>query len=131
MATVRIEGDTLHVELRGAEALWAFHGSFAIPLRNVTAATTDTPPNPWGSIRLLGTGAYPLKTAGTFYYHGETVFFDYGREETVLVVDLAQGASNYKHLFVAVTAPDTPQEAAARINAALSTTPAYTEATQP
>lgn len=120
MATVRIDGDTLHVELGGLDVLWAFHGSFAIPLANITGASTDKPPGFWESLRLLGTGAWPIKQAGTFLYHGETVFFDYsGREESVLVVDLKPDASKYRHLFVHVDAPDTPQDAAARINAAL------------
>ena len=131
MATVRIDSDTLHIELRGAEALWAAHGSFAIPLTGVRAASTDQPPSFWDTIKILGTGAFPLKMAGTFLYHGEVVFFDYAREDDVLVIDLIPGASNYKHLFVAVTAPDTPHDAAARINAALPTTPTYTEAAQP
>ena len=120
MATIRTDDDTLHVELRGAEALWAFHGSFAIPLANVRAATTEKPPSFWAALRLFGTGAYPFKLAGTYLYHGEVVFFDYGREDEVLVIDLAAGASSYKHLFVAITAPDTPSEAAARIEAALA-----------
>jgi hypothetical protein len=126
MASVRIDGGTLHVELKGVEALWAFHGSFAIPLTNVSAASVDKPPGFWSAIRLFGTGAYPFKAAGTFLYHGEVVFFDYRGGEDVLVIDLAPGASAYKHLFVHIDAPDTPREAAARINAALPTTPTFT-----
>jgi hypothetical protein len=120
MATVRTDGDTLHLELRGAEALWAFHGSFAIPLANVRGASAEKPPSFWHSIRLFGTGAWPLKLAGTFLYHGEVVFFDYGgKDDEVLVVDLAQGTSRYRHLFVSVDPPDAPVDAAARIYAAL------------
>ena len=122
MATIRIENDTLHVEMQGLEALWAFHGSFAIPLTNIVRASTDKPPAFWESIRLLGTGAYPLKEAGTFRYHGETVFFDFQREDAVLVIDLVPGASNYRHLFVHVDPPDTPAAAAERITAALGGT---------
>jgi len=119
MATIRIENDTLHLELGGWEALWAFHGSFAIPLTNITRASTDKPPSFWESLRLLGTGAWPLKLAGTFRYHGETVFFDFQKEDAVLVIDLVPGTSNYRHLFVHVDPPDTPAAAAARITAAL------------
>jgi hypothetical protein len=121
MATVRIENDTLHVELAGWDKLWAVHGSFAIPLSNVTAASTEKPPGFWETIKLVGTAslALPVKMAGTFLYHGEAVFFDYQREDNVLVIDLLPGASAYKHLFVHVDEPDTPEEAAQRINAAL------------
>jgi len=62
--------------------------------------------------------------AGTFFYHGELVFFDYqGAEDTVLVIDLVRGTSNYKHLFDYVDPPDTVQAAVAHINAALPTAP--------
>ncbi|HEY0396303.1 MAG TPA: hypothetical protein VGD01_17600 [Candidatus Elarobacter sp.] len=122
MATVRIEDRTLHVELRGWDVIWAVHGSFAIPLDNVAGATTDKPPRFFESLKLIGTGSFsplPVKMAGTFLYHGEVVFFDYRAEDNVLVVDLKPGTSKYKHLFVHVDEPDTPAEAAARINAAL------------
>jgi hypothetical protein len=122
MATIRIDGETLHVELGGWEALWAFHGSFAIPLANVVHASTDKPPAYFSSLRLLGTGAGSLKRAGTYLYHGETVFFDFSREDNVLVIDLAPNASRYRHLFVAVDPPDTPAAAAERINAAVPPT---------
>ena len=119
MATVLIDGDTLHVELKGLEVFWAVHGSFHIPLANVTGAGTTKPPSFWESLKLIGTGAGSLKMAGTFLYHGDVVFFDYAGTEEVLVVDLTGG--RYKHLFVHVDAPDTPEAAAQRIQAALGT----------
>lgn len=118
MATVRIQDDTLHVELKGAEVLWAAHGSFHVPLENVKGAGIDKPPSFWESLKLIGTGAGKLKMAGTFLYHAEVVFFDYAGDERVLVIDLAE--SNYKHLFVAVDAPDTAEAAAQRITQALA-----------
>ena len=120
MATVRIEGQTLLVELRGWEVVWAVHGSFIIPLENVAGASSEKPPGFWESLKLMGTNSpWPFKMAGTFLYHGEMVFFDYQKDDTVLVVDLKPGTSNYKHLFVHVDEPDTPEAAAERINAAL------------
>jgi hypothetical protein len=129
MATISIDDDTLRIELRALEALWSFHGSFSIPLANVTRATTGVPPGLFEAVRLIGTGAWPLKTAGTFLYHGEIVFCDYGGGDDVLVIDLVENA--YRHLFVSVAAPDTPQLAAARIMAALVRPPGYTEPTSP
>ncbi|MDB5071847.1 MAG: hypothetical protein JWM87_2958 [Candidatus Eremiobacteraeota bacterium] len=131
MATVRIEGETLNVELRGWDKVWAVHGSFAIPLANIAGASTDKPPSFWETLKVIGTatptwplsgeGEWPhLKMAGTFLYHGEVVFFDYQGKDNVLVIDLRPGASAYKHLFVHVDEPDTPEEAALRINAALA-----------
>ncbi|MBV9440882.1 MAG: hypothetical protein JOZ24_12905 [Candidatus Eremiobacteraeota bacterium] len=115
MARIRIADDTLHIELSTWDKVWSVHGSFAIPLANVTGASVDKPPSFWQSLKLLGTNSpWELKMAGTFLYHGETVFFDYQREDAVLVVDLT--GSTYRHLFVHVDLPDTPQQAAARIN---------------
>lgn len=117
MATITIDDDTLRIELRALESLWAFHGSFSVPLANVSGASAQTPPGLFEAVRLAGTGAGRLKTAGTFLYHGEVVFCDYAGTGEVLAVDLADGA--YRHLFVSVAAPDTPAAAAARILAAL------------
>ena len=120
MATVRIDGDTLRIELSGWDAFMAVHGSFAIPLANVAGATTEKPPSFWESLKIIGTGSiWPLKLAGTYLYHGDVVFFDYQRDESVLVVDLTPGTSSYTHIFVHVDEPDTPDEAAGRINTAL------------
>ena len=120
MATVEIIGDTLELELSGWEKLWAVHGSFSIPLVNIARAATEKPPGFWESMRLIGTESpWPFKMAGTFLYHGETVFFDYQRDDAVLVIDLKPGASAYKHLFVHVDDPDTPEAASARINSAI------------
>lgn len=120
MASIRIEGDTLHVELSGWDKLWAVHGSFAIPLANVAGASTTKPPGFFESLKLIGTNSpLPYKLAGTYLYHGEVVFFDYQAEDRVVVIDLAPGASRYKHLFVHVDDPDTPDAAVARINGAL------------
>jgi hypothetical protein len=113
MATVRIEDRMVCVDLKGADVLWACHGSFRIPLEHVKGAGTTKPPSFWESLKLIGTGAGRIKMAGTFLYHGEVVFFDYAGDENVLVIDL--GENNYKHLFVHVDAPDTPEAAAARI----------------
>jgi hypothetical protein len=121
MATVLIDGDTLHVELKGIDAFWAVHGSFQIPLANVAGAGTTNPPSFWSSLKLIGTNAGSIKMAGTFLYHGDVVFFDYSGHDEVLVIDLSGG--RYKHMFVHVDAPDTPAAAAERIGAALAARP--------
>ena len=118
MATVRVEDHTLVIELKRSEVLWACHSSFRIPLEHVKGAGTAKPPSFWESLKLIGTGAGKLKMAGTFLYHGEVVFFDYAGDENVLVIDLIE--NNYKHLFVHIDPPDTPQAAAARIQQQLA-----------
>lgn len=128
MATVRVDADTLNVELSRMDVfVWTIHGSFHIPLANVSGAGTDKPPSFWESLKLLGSNVPGFKMGGTFVYHGEVVFFDYGRDDAVLVVDLVN--NNYKHLFVHVDAPDTPEAAAKRINDALAARSAPTAPT--
>jgi len=117
MATVRIDDQTLHIELSGADMFWAVHGSFHIPLANVAGAGTTKPPSFWESLQLIGSNLGSIKMAGTFLYHGDVVFFDYSNDEAVLVIELT--ASRYKHLFVHVDPPDSPDQAARRIDAAL------------
>ena len=126
MASIRIDGETLHIELSGWDKLWAVHGSFAIPLENVARASTEKPPSFWESLKIIGTASIPplpFKMAGTFLYHGEVVFFDYQGDESVLVIDLKPGASSYKHIFVHVDQPDAPDAAAQRIGDALPAGP--------
>jgi hypothetical protein len=129
MATIRIDGETLRIELSGWDKFWTVHGSFAIPLANVAGASTEKPPGFWEALKLIGTASpWPFTMKGTFLYHRETVFFDYRADDAVVVVDLVPGASAYRHLFVHVDDPDTPAAAAQRIDAALTQSSVQTPA---
>jgi hypothetical protein len=118
MAKVALIDQMLRLELSPLDMIAAIHGSFAIPIDTVLGASTTKPPGFFSSVKVLGTNAPGLKMAGSFFYHGESVFFDFrGNEDAVLVIDLARGG--YRHLFVHVDFPDTAMAAAERINAAL------------
>lgn len=118
MASIRIDGPSLRVELSAIDKLLSVHGSFTIPLSNVEGASLVKPPAFLSALKLIGTNAPWAKMAGSFLYHDEVVFCDYrGNEEAILAVDLREGG--YRHLFVHVDAPDTPEAAANRIAAAL------------
>jgi hypothetical protein len=119
MATVRIDGSSVRVDLSRVDKILGLHGSFTIPLANLTGASTTKPPAFWSALKILGTNLPWGKMAGSFLYHSETVFFDYrGTEDAVLVIDLSE--SRYRHLFIHVDEPDTPANAAERIQAARS-----------
>ena len=121
MATVDVEGENLRIHFTTWEVVLSVHGSFTIPIENVAGASVEKPPGFWDALKFLGTQSpWPFKMAGTFLYHGEVVFFDYQREESVLVIDLKPGASRYKHIFVHVDEPDTPDAAAGRILGAIA-----------
>jgi hypothetical protein len=119
MAEVSIHGETLVVELSLLDKIFSVHGTLKIPLEHVVTAKTTKPPSFWESLKIIGTNWPWGKMAGTYLFHGEVVFFDYGgREEAVLVVELAD--ERYKHLFIRLDPPDTPEAAARRINDALT-----------
>ncbi|HTD37337.1 MAG TPA: hypothetical protein VK669_07475 [Candidatus Limnocylindrales bacterium] len=119
MATVSVQDGSVRIEFTTSEKLLSVHGSFTIPIENVAGASVEKPPGFWDALKFFGTQSpWPFKMAGTFLYHSEVVFFDYQREDTVLVIDLKPGASSYKHIFVHVDEPDTPAAAAGRILAA-------------
>jgi hypothetical protein len=119
MATVSVQDGNVRIELTTLDKILAVHGSFTIPLASIAGASVEKPPGFWDALKFLGTQSpWPFKMAGTFLYHSEVVFFDYHGEDGVLVVDLEPGASSYKHIFVHVDEPDTPEDAAARILAA-------------
>jgi hypothetical protein len=119
MARVFVDGGLLHVELSPIDKLFAVHGSFAIPLVHVTGASTAKPPAFWESLKIIGTNWPWGKMAGSYLYHGESAFFDYhGDEAAILVVELA--SEGYKHLFIHVDPPGTPESVAASIHEALA-----------
>lgn len=120
VARIWIDDSTLHVELAALDKVFSVHGSFAIPLEHVTGASTAKPPGFFESLKIVGTNWPWGKMAGSYLYHGDAAFFDYrGNESAVLVVDLA--SERYRHLYVHVDAPDTPEAAVARVRAALPT----------
>jgi hypothetical protein len=119
MARVFVDGTVLRVELSTIDKVFAVHGAFAISLAHVTGASTVKPPAFWESLKIIGTNWPWGKMAGSYLYHGDAAFFDYhGNEAAILVVDLA--SEGYKHLYVHVDPPSSPQSAAAAINAALA-----------
>jgi hypothetical protein len=65
-ASVTIEDNVLRINLPGWDEVWSFHGSMQIPFEHVTNAYVSTRRDLHLRWRLLGTGAGPLKTAGTF-----------------------------------------------------------------
>jgi len=118
MATIRVDGATLHVDLSAWERICAAHGSFAIPLATVAGASDAASPGWWSAWPVIGTHAPFWMMAGTFLYRGELVFFAFGGGHRMLAIDLVPGTSRYAHLFVRVDYPDTPHAAAARIEEA-------------
>jgi hypothetical protein len=118
MARVFLSESTLHIELSTLDKVFSVHGSFAIPLAHVAGASTTKPPSFWASLKIIGTNFPFGKMAGSYFYHGDAAFFDFhGTEESILVVNLTSEA--YKHLYIRIEAPATPEAVATAIRAAL------------
>lgn len=116
MADIRIEGDTLVVDITGLDKLWALKSSLTIPLANVRGATSDPGivREPKG-LRAPGTHLPGVITAGTFHIDGEKVFWDVHDAAKAVVIELAD--ERYARLVVQV---DDPRTTVAQIEAALS-----------
>ncbi|MGK5685148.1 hypothetical protein [Actinoplanes sp. URMC 104] len=104
MADVRIDGDTLVVEISGLDRLWALKSSLSIPLSNVRGATVDPGiVNERKGLRAPGTHVPGVITAGTFHLDGERVFWDVKDPARAVVIELRD--ERYARLVVQVDDP--------------------------
>jgi hypothetical protein len=105
MVNVSIDGDLAIFELEGADKLWAFRSRLQIPLAHVTdvAANDGRVGRWWHGFKLIGAEFPGLLGVGTFYYHGEMVFWDVRGAEQAIIVSLDH--EHYKKLIVEVADP--------------------------
>jgi hypothetical protein len=105
MVELSISGGNLELQVRGADKLWAFKGSLEIPLQHVAGirADPDVARGWWHGIRLPGTNIPGVLTAGTFYQHGNRVFWDVHNPENTVVIELRD--ERYDELIVEVADP--------------------------
>ncbi|HAN44984.1 MAG TPA: hypothetical protein DCQ32_00310 [Cyanobacteria bacterium UBA8156] len=100
-------GEKLEIRLGPWERLWSFHvgETITVPLGQIQAVGTTTPPaDPW-MIRAPGTGLPGILAAGTFYSRRGREFWYVTSAESVLVLDVAD--FYYKRLVLNVAAADT------------------------
>ncbi|MCG5461907.1 hypothetical protein AB0K35_03885 [Micromonospora sp. NPDC053740] len=104
MATVRVDGDDLVVEIEGMDRLWSLKSRLVIPLANVRGATADPgiAAEPKG-LRAPGTSVPGVITAGTFHQDGERVFWNIRDGARAVVIELAD--ERYARLVVEVADP--------------------------
>lgn len=104
MARVRIDNDTLHVEMEGLDRLWALKSRISVPMSKVRGATIDP-----GFVAerkgLRGPGANVrrLLTAGTFRVDGQRVFWDVHSGDNAVVIELT--GADYGRLVLDVEDP--------------------------
>jgi hypothetical protein len=103
MVDVTIEGDRALFHVEGTHKLWSFRSVIEIPLAHITGVQAD--PDQvgvwWHGIKLIGTDVPGLFAAGTFYYHGEIVFWDVRDIAHTVIVSLEH--ERYKKLIIEVS----------------------------
>ena len=117
MVDLSISQNTLTLHVRGADKLWSFKSSLEIPLAHIAGVRLDpAAAHAWyHGIKMPGTNLPGVITAGTFYQHGQRVFWDVHHPENTIVIDLHD--ERYNQLFVEVPAP---QAAVTAIQTALA-----------
>lgn len=117
MVDLSIAEGTLTLHIRGADQLWSFKSSLEIPLAHIAGVRLD-PEAAHGwyhGIKMPGTNLPGVITAGTFYQHGQRIFWDVHHPENTIVIDLHD--ERYNELFIEVA---DPQAALTAIQRALS-----------
>lgn len=106
MVSLHIDGQKLELEVQGWHKLWAFKRKIDVPLD----AIVDVRRKPgairgwWKGLRVPGTHLPGVIVAGTYFKDGQREFWDVGRGDEAIVIELA--GHRYDRLVVDVEDPD-------------------------
>jgi len=102
MVDVTIDGDRAVFNVEGLHKLWSFRSRLEIPLAHIidVRADPDQVRHWWHGVKLVGTDVPKLFAAGTFYYHGERVFWDVSDPANTIVISLDH--ERFKKLIIEV-----------------------------
>src|SRR6266852_4110936 len=116
MIEVGVEGDRVVFEIEGLDKLWSLRSRLEIRLAHITdvEANADQVGRWWHGLKLWGSDVPGLFAAGTFFYHGELVFWDVRDPAKTIIVSLDH--ERYKKLIIEVADPET---VVARLRASL------------
>lgn len=105
MVDVTIEGDRVVFKVEGLDKLWALRSRLEIPLTHLKRVdlNADQVGRWWHGFKVMGAELPGLFAAGTFYFHGELVFWDVRDPAKTLIVSLEH--ERYKKLIVEVADP--------------------------
>jgi hypothetical protein len=106
MVEITVSGESVVLNVKGLDKLWAFKSRLEIPLRNVRSVRADASVARgwWKGIRAPGTSIPGVIRAGTFYQDGKRVFWDVHDPEKTIVLDLHD--ERYDQLIVEVLDPE-------------------------
>lgn len=105
MTKVSIAAGKLLLEVEGLDKLWALRSHLSIPLEHIIRVYSDpTIAEGWlHGIRVGGTNLPGVITAGTFYQHGDWIFWDVHHHENTIVIELRH--EHYARLIIEVERP--------------------------
>jgi hypothetical protein len=105
MVEIFIASDHLHLEVKGWDKLWAFRGHLDIPLAHIRGVRHDPEAASgwWHGLKIAGTNLPGLITAGSFYQHGQRVFWDVHDPANSIVIELHD--DRFDELVVEVNDP--------------------------
>ncbi|HEY6446621.1 MAG TPA: hypothetical protein VIY53_09190 [Acidobacteriaceae bacterium] len=105
MVDLSIAEGKLVLHVRGADQLWALKSTLEIPLHHVAGIRADPEiARGWfHGIRAPGTQIPGVLTAGTFYQHGQRIFWDVHHPDNTVVIVLRD--ERYNELIVEVADP--------------------------
>ena len=116
MVDVTIQGDRAVFNVEGLHKLWSFRSQIEIPLAHIRGVDADPEQvgRWWHGIKVIGTDVPGMFAAGTFYYHGELVFWDVFDTAQTVIVSIDH--ERYKKLIIEVADVDAT---VARLRAAI------------
>lgn len=105
MVEISIAEGTLTLHVKGADKLWAFKSTLEIPLAHIAGVGpgAELARGWWHGIKFPGTNMPGVITAGTFYQHGDVIFWDVHDPENTIAIDLHD--DSYDQLIVEVADP--------------------------
>jgi hypothetical protein len=117
MVNVSVDSTRAIFTVEGMHKLWAMRSQIEMPLAHITGVEVnhDRVSAWWHGFKVLGTDMPGLFAMGTFYYHGELVFWDVTDLRKTIIVSLEH--ERYKKLIIEV---DDPAATAAILEAAIS-----------
>jgi len=120
MVTITVDGDQAVFEVQGFDKLWALRSRLQFPLANIVAVEVNAEHvgRWWHGFKILGTYVPGILGAGTFYYHGDIVFWDVHDPANAIILTLDH--ERYKKLIVEV---EDPADEIARLRSALARVP--------
>jgi hypothetical protein len=105
MVNISIADGIAHFQVQGWDKLWSLKSELDIPVAHIRGVRADPTiaRGWWHGIRAPGTSLPGVLTAGTFYQHGNRIFWDVHDPERTVVIELLD--ERYDELIVEVADP--------------------------